>query len=124
MTRAASFDRQCTVEYEQTTPDPVYNTPTVTWLPLDGYEPGSPQIAVRQWGRRKDVRPTRSEGVQQGLIVGRNQVGWFMRWRDDIDSSMRITLHEDRDTTYQIVAGPADYGGRKEEIEMVLERIT
>jgi hypothetical protein len=85
-------------------------------------QPGSPTIAERFWAEMQDVPPSRSEAVKQGLVLARNQTRCRMRWRDDIDSSMLIIWHRDSDLTYQIVAGPADVGGRKEEIEMVLER--
>jgi head-tail adaptor len=54
--------------------------------------------------------------------VARNQTRLRMRWRDDINSSMRVTVHGDSDTVYQIVGGPADIDGRKSMIEMVLEK--
>jgi head-tail adaptor len=48
-----------------------------------------------------------------------------MRYRDDIDSSMRITVHgDDADTVYQIIGGPAQVTaeGRKTMIEVFCER--
>jgi len=37
---------------------------------------------------------------------------------------MRVTVHRDTSVVYQIVAGPAFIGGRKDRIEMVIERAT
>jgi hypothetical protein len=37
---------------------------------------------------------------------------------------MRVTVHGDSDVIYQIVGGPAEIGGRKEQVEMVLERFS
>lgn len=129
MTQAGRFDREATIERlavsgdpEYVAPDETYGTTVAAWVPLDGYQTGSPRIGVRCRGQRQDMLPSRSETVQQGLPLARNQVRWRMRWRDDIDSSMRITIHGDSDVIYQIVAGPAEFGGRKEQIELVLER--
>lgn len=83
---------------------------------------GSPTVGERFWAEMQDVMPSRSEAVKQGLAVARNQTRCRMRWRDDVDSSMRVTWHRETDVVYAIIAGPADLGGRKEEIEMVLER--
>lgn len=119
--RAGSHDRQCTIERKVVTQDETYGTEIVTWAPLVA-QAGSPTIAERFWGEKQDALPSRSESVQQGLAVARNHVRWRMRWRDDIDSSMRVTIHGDTDVVYQIVGGPAEIGGRKERIEMVLEK--
>jgi hypothetical protein len=47
-----------------------------------------------------------------------------MRWRADIDSSQRVTVHGETDVVYQIVAGPAEIDGRKGGLELVLEKYT
>lgn len=127
--QSGRFDRRATIERkaiasdpEYVAPDPVYETEKPVWIPIDGYLPGSPPVAKKVWGERQDVLPSRSESVQQGLTVARNQVRWRMRWRPDIDSSMRITIHGATDEVFQIVAGPAEYGGRKQQIEMILEK--
>jgi head-tail adaptor len=112
-----------TVEKKEVTQDATYGTPIVSWVPLVAL-PGSPVIAERFHAEVQDALPSRSEAVTQGLAVARNQSRLRMRWRDDIDSSMHVTVHKDSDTVYQIVGGPADIGGRKEHIEMVLERFS
>ncbi len=122
MARAGSLDRMVTVEYPVKTQDAVYGTELITWLPLVRDGVGSPIIGVRFWAEVQDALPSRSEAVTQGLAVARNQTRMRLRWRDDITSAMRVTLHGDTDTIYQIVGGPADFGGRKELIEIVCER--
>lgn len=121
--RHPMLDRQITIEKKETTLDATYGTEVISWVPLVA-EAGSPVVAVRFWAEIQDVLPSRSEGVQQGLIVGRNQTRLRMRWRNDVDSSMRVTVHGETDVLYQIVAGPAEIGGRKAFMEMVLERYT
>lgn len=112
MNAAGEQDVQVTIERPVSTPDPAFGSPVVTWTAL----------FVRQWAKIQDVLPSRSEFVTQGLTVARNQSRLRMRYREDIDSSMRVTVHRDSDVIYQIVGGPAQMGGRKERIEMVLER--
>ena len=53
--------------------------------------------------------------------MARNQTRVRLRYRSDIDSTMRVTVHGDSDVVYQIVGGPAMIG-RKELTELVLER--
>jgi head-tail adaptor len=93
------------------------------WEPLVS-RPGSPPVAVRWRAEVQDVLPSRSEAVRQGLAQARNQVRLRMRWRGDITSAMRVTVHGDSDVVYQIVGGPAEIGGRKVALEMMLERYT
>lgn len=117
------LDVQVTIEKKSVTQDANYGTPIVTWVPLVAQDPdASPLVAERFWAEVQDALPSRSEAVTQGLAVARNQTRLRMRWRDDIDSSMRVTVHKDSDTVYQIVGGPADIDGRKSMIEMVLEK--
>lgn len=72
----------------------------------------------------QDTMPSRSDAVRSGLTQARNQTRLRMRWRSDIDSTMRVILHGGEDVVYQIVGGPAEIGGRQRYLEMVLERYT
>jgi head-tail adaptor len=49
-----------------------------------------------------------------------------MRYRNDIDSSMRVTIHQDASVIYQIISGPVDVTseGRKRMIEFVCEKLS
>ena len=92
------------------------------WEPLVAL-PGSPALPEKWWAEVQDVLPSRSEAVRQGLAQARNQVRLRMRWREDITSAMRVTVYgESSDTVYQIVGGPAEIGGRKVWLELMLER--
>lgn len=119
--RSGRHDRQITIEQKRVTQDSVFGAEIVTWIPLVA-QSGSPTIAERFWAEIQDALPSRSESVQQGLPVARNQSRCRMRWRNDIDSSMRVIVHGDTDQYYQIVGGPADIDGRKSQIEIVLEK--
>ena len=121
--RAGMLDRQITVERPVKTQDATYGTDVISWVPL-AVQSGSPEIAARFWAEVQDGLPSRSESLAQGLVVARNLTRIRMRWRNDITSDMRVTVHGDTDTVYQIVGGPAEIEGRKERIEMMCERIS
>lgn len=118
-----NLDREVTVEQKSETIDATYGTKVVTWIPLDPM-PGSPVIGYRWPAEVRDALPSRSEGVVQGLKVARNQTRVRLRYRSDIDASMRITIHGDEDRVMQIVGGPAEIGPRKSFIEIVCERVS
>jgi head-tail adaptor len=118
--RTGQLDRRVTIEKKVVTQDATYGTETITWTPLVVL-PGSPTVAAPFWANVVDVQPSRSESVKQGLALARNQTRVTLRYRSDVDSSMRITVHGDSDVVYQIVGGPAMIG-RKEWLEMVCEK--
>lgn len=119
--RAGQLDRQILVEKKVITQDPTYGTELISWAPLSTVS-GQPE---RYWAEVQDALPSRAEAVTQGLTVARNQVRVRMRYRDDIDSSMRITVYGDAaNTVLQIVGGPAAIEGRKQFLEMVCERLS
>ena len=118
---AGRLTRLITIERKQVTQDPQYGTEIITWVPL-AVLPGSPAVAERFWAEVQDALPSRSESVLQGLAVARNQTRIRIRWRNDIDSSMRITVHGDTDVLYQIIGGPAEIRGRRIMLEMMCER--
>ena len=112
MARAGRFDRRVSIKYKATTQNAAYGTEVVTWTTL-----------ATVWANIQDVLPSRSEAVQQGLAVGRDQVRIRIRFRDDVTSAMRIVDHAYSDTVYEIVAGPAMLG-RREQLELVCEKFT
>lgn len=107
---AGAMNRRVTVEF------PVYETEAGFGPRLVRWDPLTTCMAEVQ-----DVMPSRSEAVRQGLTQARNQTRIRIRWRGDIDSTMRIVLHGDTDKVLQIIGGPAEIGGRKVALEMVCE---
>lgn len=119
-------DRLITIERPQRTVDPTYGTEIVVWVPLEA-EAGSPTVAVKFFAEVQDFMPSRSESVTLGLQVARNQTRFRMRWRSDLTSDCRVTVHgltEDLDVLYSIVGGPAEIQGRMAMLEFVGERYT
>lgn len=119
--RAGDLDIQVTVERKFVTQDPVYGSEIITWVPLVS-QPGSPSVAQRFWAQLQQVLPSRggSESLQPGIVMAKNPARLRLRYRSDIDSSMRITAHLNPDILYQIIGGPVMIG-RREWIELMLE---
>src|SRR6266508_6985042 len=115
MTRAGLLDRQILIEKKSVAQEATYGSETVTWVPLSTVN-GQPE---RYWAEVQDALPSRAESVTQGLAMARNQVRIRFRYRNDVDSSMRVTVFGDStNQIMQIVGGPAAVGGRKELIEI------
>lgn len=111
---------QVTIEKPAETKDATYGSALPDWEPLVMVE-GSPEEAERFWAMIRDALPSRQESVRQGLEQAKSQVVCRIRYRSDVTSAMRVTLHLDTNVVYQIIGGPAEVG-RKDWIEMVLER--
>ncbi len=121
--RAGEMHVEVTVEYPVSTPDATYGTPVITWTALS-YLPGSPQVAERFPATIQDALPSRDERLVQNAVIATKRATIRMRWRSDIDSSMRVTVHKDTDKIYQIISPVADIDGRKERIEFMAEWIS
>lgn len=120
--RSIRFDREVTIERPIVTKGATTRAPIVEYVPLVAI-PGSPLVGERFPANLRDVAPSRSEAVRNGLQQARNQTVLTLRWRADITAAMRVRIHGDgADTFMQIVGGPAEVGGRKHYIEFMLER--
>lgn len=117
------LDRQVTVQKRTVSQDTTYGSDVVTWEPL-AVLPGSPVVAEKFWAEVVDAIPGRQESSEAGMALSRNLTRIRLRYRNDIDSSMRIIVHGDADQTYQIIGGPSEVGGRKTIIEVLAERIS
>lgn len=111
---------EVTIERPTSTKDAVYGSRVPGWEPLVMVD-SSPEEAERFPAMVRDALPSRSETVAQGLAIARNQTVMRIRYRSDIDSTMRVTIHLDSDQVFQIVGGPAEIG-RKRWLELVLEK--
>lgn len=120
---SSKHDCQITVQQRSITQDPDDGTDIVGWVPLVAAA-GSPVIGERWWAEVQDVMPSKAEAVRSGVANARQHTRVRMRYRSDIDATMRIIVHRDTDVVYQIIAGPAQIGGRKDRIEFVCEHYT
>ena len=100
---------RCRVEYPARTNDATYGGSEITW-----------NLLCEGWCSCQDNLPSKSEAVKSGLVVNINQTLIRMRYRMDIDSSMRVIVYRPDETVYQIASGPAVIGN-KEGLEMMCE---
>lgn len=97
----------CDIQYKSVETDPDYGTEIIHWI-----------RKAFVWCEKMDMLPSRSEAVRSGLDVNTNQARIRIKWRDDIDTTMRMLIEGG---TYQIVSGPAEIG-HKDKMEFVVER--
>lgn len=109
---AAKLDQRIRIEQKQVTSDPDYGTQTTTWATF-----------ATVWAEVRDVLPSRSEAVKNGLVTATSQTRIRMRFRTDIDSTMRMIINRPAPVVYQIISGPAEIG-RRAWMEFVVERST
>lgn len=122
--RAGKLNREITIEKWTGETEAVYGTQVFGWEPLVAL-PGSPVVAERFAAEIEDVQPSRDEAlIRNELAFARRLTRVRLRWRDDINATMRVTIHGDTDRVLQIVGGPSEVGGRKAMIELMCEEVT
>lgn len=110
------LDARVRFERRVETQDPDYGTPIITWSLV-------PNGVV--WANVKDVLPSlrREEGVAAGggLQTDTRRTRVRIRYRSDIDTTMRVIIYRPSAIIYQIVSGPAEMG-QHEYLELMVER--
>lgn len=105
-----NLDRRIAIEAPTTTQD-AYGSAVTTW-----------SVMAVVWANIQDVLPSRSEALLNGsLKQAKQQTRIRIRYLAALNSEQRI-LHDG--TTYQIIGGPAEIGGRKEYQEIVVEEFS
>lgn len=108
-----NLDRRITIQQRSTTQDATYGTEVVTWTTL-----------ATVWAEIQDVMPSRDESLlNDALEVSKRRTRIRIRWRNDVDSSMRVLVTYPKARTLQIIGGPADIGGRRNYMELMCEEI-
>lgn len=103
------LNKRCRIEYKSVKNDPKYGTEQVTW-----------QLLAVVWCNVQDVLPSRAEAIKNGLAVGNKQARLRMRFRKDVDSSMRALIDG---VVYQFISDFAELGQR-EYLEAMIEKYT
>lgn len=103
------LNKRCRIEYKSVKNDPKYGTEQITW-----------NLLAVVWCNVQDVLPSRSEAIKNGLAVGAKQSRLRMRFRKDVDSSMRILIDG---VVYQFISDFAEMGQR-EYLEAMIEKYT
>lgn len=101
------LNRRCRIEYPVKSKDPVHGSVSTTWTLKDVV-----------WCNTQDVLPSRSEAIKNGLAIGSKQARLRIRYRRDVDSSMRIIIDG---IIYQIISDFAELG-KKEYCEAMIEK--
>jgi head-tail adaptor len=78
------------------------------------------ELLATVWAERRDLQPGQSEAVREGLETWTRRTRYRIRWRGDLDATMRL---RDGDRTLQIVGGPAELG-RRDFIDLICEEFT
>lgn len=120
--QAGDLDRKIVIEYPAVSRNAEYGTEEVTWLPLDGYEVGSPTTAKTIAASIRDgLLASRIDTVRNGIELARGQSKMWIRYRTGIDSTMRVREPARNNQIYHIIAGPAEVG-RREWLEFIIEK--
>lgn len=109
MIEAGQLKHRVTIQERVGTQDPIYGTMTYSWETL-----------ATVWAEVQDVLPSRGERIADGISISSRPCRVRMRYRDDVDSSMRLTFNG---RTLGIIAGPAMLAFR-EGIEFVAEELS
>lgn len=96
--QAGDLKERVAIMHRVETQDPIYGTSIVSWEPL-----------ATVWAQVQDVLPSRSENIADEISLARRPARVRMRYRDDLDSSMRFVVNG---RTLNIIAGPAELGFR------------
>jgi SPP1 family predicted phage head-tail adaptor len=84
---------------------------------IDGAGSGSWAPVATLWAAVQDALPSRAERLADGINLAARPARVRMRYRTDIDSSMRFIIDG---RTMQVIAGPAELG-RREGLEFMVE---
>jgi SPP1 family predicted phage head-tail adaptor len=107
------LDKRGTFKEKSVAQDSATGYDVVSWVEVDTV-----------WMNVQDVMPSRDESVTQGLQVSAKRARVRIRWRNDLDSSMRIELTYPTARVLQIIGGPAEIGGRKGYLEFMCEQVS
>lgn len=109
MLTAGQLNRVVRVEKRVMVVDPEYGTQTESWVSL-----GVARAQVQ------DVLPSRGEGAANGINIQLRPARVRMRWRTDIDASMRLIYLDRGGRIMEVVTQPAELGQR-EGIEFMVQ---
>ena len=92
--------------------DPVYQTPTVTWTLLG-----------LAWAEMVDKLPSRDEATLDTIALSKIRTRLRLRYRTDLDASMRFIIMRPSETVWSIIGGPAMIGN-KSQVEFLCEKVS
>lgn len=107
--QAGNLDTRITILRRVEAQDPVYGSFAATWEQL-----------ATVWAEVQDMLPSRAERLVEGVEIARRPCRVRIRFRPDLDSSMRLQIGQRQ---LRIVGGPAELG-RREGLELLAEELT
>lgn len=105
-----NFNTRVRIEKKVTTTDPVYGTEVISY-----------ELLGLAWAEVIDKLPSRDEAMLTVLELASIRARLRMRFRTDLDSSMRFIIMRPTETEWGIIGGPATIGN-KEGIEFLIEK--
>lgn len=102
------LDKRATIE-APTVAQGDYGEPLSSWA-----------LLATVWCQVQDDLPSKSEAVQQGLVVNKSRARIRFRYLATVTSACRITVRGATDRVFQIIGGPAELG-RHEYMEVLGE---
>ncbi len=107
--KPVNMDQRIRIEVKQTTQDPEYGTPVITWATF-----------ATVWAQVQDVLPSKAEAQGNGLRVANRPARIRTRYLAGVTTDMRVVQLHRGNRVLQIVSGPAELG-RKEGLEFMAE---
>jgi len=92
------LDKRCTIE-SPTVGQGDYGEPINSWA-----------LLATVWCNVQDDLPSKSEAVQQGLVINKSRARIRFRYLATVTSACRITVRGATDRVFQIIGGPAELG--------------
>lgn len=105
-----NFNTRVRVEKKVTTTDPIYGTEVISY-----------ELLGLAWAEVQDKLPSRDEALMDVIAMSSIRARLRLRYRTDLDSSMRFIIMRPESTIWGIIGGPATIGA-KEGIEFLIEK--
>ena len=102
-----NLNTRCRIEYPVVGKDPVYGSTVTTW-----------SLKAVLWCNVQDVLPSKTEEIKSNLKVNAKRARLRIRYRKDLDSSMRVIIDG---ATYQLISDFAELGN-KQYAEAMIEK--
>ncbi len=107
-----NLDWRVRFERKTVSRDAAFGSENITWTEVGTF-----------WCNVEDINPWRSKTTSNDLTQGSTQTRVRLRYRSDLDMSMRMVIMRPDPIVYQIVGGPTELGWH-EGIEFLVERFT
>lgn len=105
-----NFNTRVRIEKKVTSVDPIYGTEVISY-----------ELLGLAWAEVIDKLPSRDEALMDVITLSSIRARVRLRYRTDIDASMRFIIMRPAETVWGIIGGPAMVGN-KEMVEFLCEK--